>query len=129
MEFPDNLRYTKDHEWVKLEGKNALIGVTDYAQHQLGDIVYVELPEVGEEVTNNETFGVLESVKAVSDCFSPLSGKVIEINELLSESPEMVNSDCYGEGWMMKLELLHPEDVNQLMDHKAYQKFIEEEAT
>lgn len=128
MNIPDDLRYTKEHEWVKIEGKTATIGVTDYAQSELGDIVYVELPQIGEELKKDETFGVLESVKAVSDCFSPLSGKVIEINEVLTENPETANEDPYGEGWMIKIELTNLEESDTLMDDKTYKSFVEEES-
>lgn len=128
MNTPDDLKYTPEHEWVKLEGKIATIGVTDYAQEQLGDIVYTELPAEGEPITKDETFGVLESVKAVSDCFAPVSGKVIEVNDMLSDSPETVNEDPYGEGWMLKVELSDPNEVKELMDHTAYAAFVAEEA-
>lgn len=127
MNIPDNLKYTKEHEWVKIEGKTATIGVTGYAAEQLGDIVYTELPGEGEEVTKDDTFGVLESVKAVSDCYAPLSGKVLEINDTLAENPETVNEDPYGEGWMIKIEMSDPAQAKELMDHKAYQAFLTEE--
>lgn len=128
MNIPDDLKYTKEHEWVRIEGNIATIGVTDYAQEQLGDIVYVELPQEGEEVTKDETFGVLESVKAVSDCYSPVSGTVVEANTVLAENPETVNEDPYGEGWMIKIEMSDPSEAEGLMDHEAYKAFLAEES-
>ena len=127
MNIPDDLRYTKSHEWVKIEGKVATIGVTDHAQHQLGDIVYVELPKEGDAVTKDETFGVVESVKAVSDCSTPISGKVFEINDSLVESPETLNEDCYGEGWMIRVNVSDATELSGLMDHKQYAAFLAEE--
>ena len=128
MNIPDDLKYTKDHEWVKVEGTTATIGITDHAQSHLGDIVYVELPGEGETVTKDETFGVVESVKAVSDCFAPISGKVLEVNDPLKESPEVLNEDCYGEGWMIRVELADPSEVKELMDPKKYTAFCAEES-
>lgn len=128
MELPDNLKYTKDHEWVRKEGDVAIIGITDYAQEQLGDIVFVELPEDGEELKKDETFGAVESVKSVSDCFAPISGKVTEVNDILTENPETLNADCYGEGWMVKLEISNESELDGLMDHKEYEKFLKEES-
>ncbi len=128
MNIPDDLKYTKDHEWVKVEGTTATIGITDHAQSHLGDIVYVELPGEGETVTKEETFGVVESVKAVSDCFAPVSGKVVEVNDPLKESPEVLNEDCYGEGWMIRVELADPSEVKELMDPKKYTAFCAEES-
>lgn len=128
MNIPDDLKYTKDHEWVKVEGTTATIGITDHAQSHLGDIVYVELPGEGEAVTKEETFGVVESVKAVSDCFAPVSGKVVEVNDPLKESPEVLNEDCYGEGWMIRVELADPSEVAELMDQKKYAAFCAEES-
>jgi glycine cleavage system H protein len=127
MKVPDDLRYTKDHEWVKLEGKVATVGITDHAQGSLGDIVYVELPAEGEAVTKDETFGVVESVKAVSDCYAPLTGKVSEINSPLSESPETINEDPYGEGWMIRIELSNPKELEGLMSPGEYTQLISEE--
>ncbi len=129
MNIPDNLKYTKDHEWVLVEGKKATIGVTDYAQEQLGDVVYVEVPQVGEEFNKGDTFGVLESVKAVSDCLVPVSGKVLEANDVLGESPETVNDDCYGEAWMIRMELSDPKELADLMDPSEYEAFVKEEST
>lgn len=127
MEFPDDLKYTKEHEWVKVEGNVAAVGVTDYAQEQLGDIVYLELPEEGESVTKGDGFGVVESVKAVSDVYAPVSGEVAEINDSLKERPETVNEDAYGEGWLVKIDMANIEELDDLMDYKAYQAFIREE--
>ncbi len=127
MNIPDDLLYTKDHEWVRIEGKVATIGVTDYASEQLGDIVYSELPAEGEAVKKDETFGVLESVKAVSDCYAPVTGKVVESNDVLKENPETVNEDPYGDGWMIRIEMSDAAEAKGLMDHKAYQAFVAEE--
>ena len=129
MTIPDDLRYTKNHEWVKVDGKKATVGITDHAQAQLGDIVYVELPAEGDATTKDETFGVVESVKAVSDCYAPLSGKVLEVNSPLAESPETLNEDCYGEGWMIRIQLSDPSELEGLMDHKQYAAFVAEETT
>ncbi|HPM41143.1 MAG TPA: glycine cleavage system protein GcvH, partial [bacterium] len=120
--------YTKEHEWVKVEGSTATIGVTEYAAEQLGDIVYAELPAENEAVTKDETFGALESVKAVSDCYSPVTGKVVEINDVLAENPETVNEDPYGDGWMVRIEMSDPSEAEGLMDHKAYAAFVAEES-
>lgn len=128
MELPDNLKYSKDHEWVKLEGNTATIGITDYAQEQLGDIVFVELPSEGEEVKEGETYGAVESVKSVSDCFTPVSGKILEVNSLLSDSPQLVNEDCYGEGWMIKVEVQDAAALNELMTNEEYEAFVKEES-
>ncbi len=129
MNFPEDLRYTDDHEWARLDEENmiATIGITDYAQEKLGDIVYVELPNEGDEVESAEPFGSVESVKAVSDMFAPLSGTVVEINDALVESPEIVNDDPYGEAWMVKVELKDDSEFKRLMDVKAYKKFVAEE--
>lgn len=130
MNIPDDLQYTKEHEWLRVEGTTVTIGVTDYAQEQLGDIVYVELPAEGEQITKAETFGVLESVKAVSDCYAPVTGKVLEINDPLADNPETINEDPYGEGWMIKVEVADPAVLagDDYMDHAAYQQFVEEES-
>jgi len=128
MNIPDNFKYTKDHEWVQIDGDTATIGVTDYAQEHLGDIVYVELPDVGEVYTKGDTFGVLESVKAVSDCYVPLSGKVLEANDVLTENPETVNEDCYGEGWIIRIQLTDKKELGDLMDQAAYEAFVKEES-
>lgn len=127
MNVPDNLKYTKEHEWVRIEDNCVYIGITDHAQEQLGDIVFVELPDEGTTLEKTASFGVVESVKAVSDVYAPLSGKVVETNEALTENPESVNEDCYGEGWLIKLELNDKDELNQLMDPTQYEAFIEEE--
>ena len=128
MNFPDDLRYSQEHEWVRLSGKIATIGITEYAQDQLGDIVMVEFPAEGSMITKDETFGVVESVKSVSDCFAPVSGKVIEVNEPLSDSPAIVNEDCYGEGWLIKVEVASSAELEGLMTAKEYQTFLKEES-
>jgi glycine cleavage system H protein len=121
---PAGLKYSKEHEWVKMEGNVALVGITDHAQAQLGDIVFCELPKAGKDVTFMKPFGVVESVKAASDIFSPVSGKVVAVNDLLSRTPETINQDPYGKGWMLKVELSKPDELNQLMDEKAYTALI-----
>lgn len=121
MNFPESLRYTKDHEWIRLEGETAVIGITDFAQHELGDIVYVEIETVGQELNAGDVFGTVEAVKTVSDLFLPVSGSIAEINPKLNANPELVNTDPYGEGWMVKMKVNNPADVNALMDAAAYQ--------
>ena len=118
---PDDLKYSSDHEWVRVDGDTATVGITDYAQGELGDIVYVSLPEVGEQVEPGSVIGELESTKSVSDLFAPLAGEVIARNELLESSPEIVNSDAYGEGWLIKLRLADGNDLDGLMDAQAYE--------
>ena len=117
---PDDLRYTKDHEWVRVDGDQATVGITQYAAEQLGDIVFVELPETGRKVDQFATFGVVESVKAVSDLFAPLSGEVVEANGALSKEPELVNREPYGAGWMLRIKLADPKQVDELLDASAY---------
>jgi len=119
---PEGLRYTKDHEWAKVEGKRARIGITDFAQDQLTDVVFVELPPLGKAVKQGEAIGTVESVKAVSEIFSPITGKVAEVNKTLTDKPELVNKDPYGEGWMVVLETTEPAQANALMDAAAYRK-------
>jgi len=121
---PETLRYTKDHEWAKLEGKRARIGITDHAQTELTDVVYVELPPVGKVLKQGEPLGTVESVKAVSEIFAPVSGKVVEVNKALEEKPEIVNKDPYGEGWMVVLEASESTRADSLMDAAAYRKHI-----
>jgi glycine cleavage system H protein len=121
---PTDLRYTKDHEWVRPEGDEATVGITEYAAGQLGDIVFVELPDVGRTLSQFATFGVVESVKAVSDLFAPLSGEVAASNAALASSPELVNSDPYGEGWMIRLKLSELAEVEELLDAAAYDALI-----
>lgn len=119
--YPDDLRYSKDHEWVRVDGSRATIGITSFAADELGDIVFVELPEVGAQLTQFGSFGVVESVKAVSDLYAPVSGEVAEVNEALREKPELMNADPFGEGWILRVELKAPDEVEQLMDAAAYQ--------
>jgi glycine cleavage system H protein len=126
MNFPDDLRYTREHEWARRKGKNVVVGVTEYAQDQLGDVVYLELPDVGDDVKKGDSFGVVESTKAVSELFSPVTGKVVEVNDPLKDSPETVNEDPYEEGWMVVIEPADPAELDALMDAKAYQAFLEE---
>lgn len=124
MNLPENLRYTKDHEWVSLEGNIATIGITDFAQQELGDIVYVEIETVGQELDADTVFGTVEAVKTVSDLFLPVTGKITEFNAQLESEPELVNTDPYGAGWMIKMEVNNPEDVAALMDAQAYQDLV-----
>jgi glycine cleavage system H protein len=124
MNLPENLRYTKDHEWVLLNGDMAIIGITDYAQQELGDIVYVEIETKGKSLAAEEVFGTVEAVKTVSDLFLPVSGTITEINPVLDKEPEKVNTDPYGDGWMIKMKVDNPDDVNKLMDAEAYQKVV-----
>ena len=121
---PEGLRYTKDHEWAKLEGKRAGIGITDFAKDQLTDVVYVELPPIGKTVKQGEPIGTVESVKAVSEIFAPISGTVVEVNKALVDKPDLVNKDPYGEGWMVVLDVAEPAQANALMDPTAYRKHI-----
>lgn len=124
MSFPANLRYTKDHEWVSLEGNVATIGITDYAQHELGDIVYVEVDTIGKTLEAGAVFGTVEAVKTVSDLFLPVSGTITELNPALNNAPELVNSDPYGEGWMVKMTVTNPADVEALMNASAYEAVV-----
>ncbi|HBC21102.1 MAG TPA: glycine cleavage system protein GcvH [Porphyromonadaceae bacterium] len=121
----DDLRYAESHEWVKLEGEIATVGITDYAQHALGNIVYVDMPEVGDEVTKDEEFGAVESVKAASDLMSPVSGEVVEINEALEDTPEAINADAYA-NWIMKVKVSDASEIDSLLDAAAYAKICEE---
>jgi len=127
MNIPEDLKYTREHEWARLKGKRVVVGITEFAQDQLGDIVYVELPSVGDEVKKGEAFGVVESTKAVSDLFAPVSGKVVEVNDPLADAPETINEDPYEEGWMIQVEVSDPKDLDDLLTAKAYAKFVEEE--
>jgi glycine cleavage system H protein len=124
MNFPAELRYTKDHEWIKLEGNVATIGVTDFAQHELGDIVYVDINTVGSALAAEEIFGTVEAVKTVSDLFLPVAGTVTEVNALLEKQPELVNTDPYGDGWMIKMTVDNPGAVADLMDSAAYTSLV-----
>ncbi|MCL4531953.1 MAG: glycine cleavage system protein GcvH [Actinobacteria bacterium] len=123
---PKDLRYSKEHEWVKVEGEDAVVGITDHAQEQLGDVVYVELPPVGEQLQQFKNFGVVESVKAASDLFSPVSGEVVAVNTELGKSPEKVNEEPYDGGWMVRVRLKDPEELNNLLDAAAYEKEVAE---
>ena len=127
MEFPEGLKYSKEHEWVLVEGTTATIGITEYAQEELGDIVYVELPEVGEKIVKDDPFGAVESVKAVSDVYAPVSGSVLEINDLLPDNPETINDDPYGDGWMIRVELSDPDDLTDLMDGEEYAEYVQQQ--
>ncbi|OGQ80043.1 MAG: glycine cleavage system protein H [Deltaproteobacteria bacterium RIFCSPLOWO2_12_FULL_60_19] len=124
MEVPEGLKYSKEHEWVLVEGNVAIIGITEYAQQELGDIVYVELPEAGEKVVKDDAFGVVESVKAVSDVYAPVGGTVLEANDALPDSPETVNDDPYGDGWMIKLEMSDKDDLKDLMTAEEYAEYV-----
>ena len=124
MSVPENLKYTKDHEWVKIEGDTATVGITAFAQGELGDIVYVEIETEGESLDQEEVFGSVEAVKTVSDLFMPLSGEITEFNSNLEANPELVNSDPYGEGWMIKVKLSNPSEVEDLLDAAAYSALI-----
>jgi len=124
MNVPANLKYTKDHEWVRTEGDIAFIGITDFAQGELGDIVYVEIETVGETVQKDAVFGTVEAVKTVSDLFMPLSGEVLEVNEKLDAEPELVNKDCYGEGWMVKIKVTDASQVSQLLSAEEYSSLV-----
>jgi len=124
MNFPENLRYTKDHEWIRGEGDEAVIGITDFAQHELGDIVYVEIETVGKELATGSVFGTVEAVKTVSDLYLPLAGTITEVNPKLNSNPELVNTDPYGDGWMVRMKILNPSEIEGLMDATAYQKLV-----
>src|SRR5207245_10415513 len=126
MAYPSDRKYTKEHEWIKVEGKNATIGITDYAQQSLGDIVFVELPKVGTEITAGKAFGTVESVKAVSDLYAPASGTVTEVNAELASAPEKINKDAHG-AWMIKIALKDPSELGSLLSAADYEKFVNEE--
>jgi glycine cleavage system H protein len=124
MNVPANLKYTKDHEWIKVDGNNAIIGVTDFAQGQLGDVVFIEIETQGETLAKEEVFGTIEAVKTVSDMFMPVAGEVTEINPKLSESPDVVNKDPYGDGWMIKIKMTDPSQLNELLTPDQYKEII-----
>lgn len=124
MNLPDNLKYTKDHEWIRLEGNDAYVGITDYAQGELGDVVFVEIETEGEELGKEDVFGTIEAVKTVSDLFMPVSGKVLEVNEKLEDNPELINQDPYGEGWLIKINLNDKSELDELMDASNYEEMI-----
>ena len=123
-DIPENLRFSQEDEWARLEGSRITVGITDYAQSQLGDIVFVELPEVGRTVEKGEPFGVIESVKAVSDLYAPISGEIVEVNTDLADRPEQVNEDCYGDGWMITIEIEDEAEYQGLLDAKGYLQFV-----
>jgi len=125
MNFPKELKYTKDHEWIKIEEDIATVGITDFAQSELGDIVYIDVETLDETIEANEVFGTVEAVKTVSDLFMPITGEIIELNENLDDEPELVNSDPYGEGWMIKIKISDIETINDLLDAESYQALIE----
>ena len=124
MNIPSNLKYTKDHEWIKIEGDTALVGVTEYAQGELGDIVFIEVETVGETLDQHETFGTIEAVKTVSDLFLPVSGEILEFNDALNSAPELINKDPYGEGWIIRLKMTNPSEADGLLDAAAYGDLI-----
>ena len=124
MNIPSNLRYTKEHEWIRVEGNEAYVGITDYAQSELGEIVFVDINTEGETLTQEEVFGSVEAVKTVSDLNMPVSGEVLEINETINDQPELVNNDPYGEGWMIKISVANPEELNNLLDAEGYKALI-----
>ncbi len=124
MHIPEDLRYTEDHEWARIDGDIATIGITDFAQSELGDIVYVELPELGTTTEKSQSFGTIEAVKAVSDLFAPLTGEVVEVNSNISDSPEIINKDPYGEGWFIKIKLSDPNEINTLLEKTQYEALL-----
>ena len=124
MNYPENLRYTKDHEWVRLEGDEAIIGITDFAQHELGDIVYVEIETVGQSLAAGKVFGTVEAVKTVSDLYLPVNGTILQVNPNLNNNPDLVNTDPYGEGWMVRVKVNSAAEVDGLMDAAAYQRLV-----
>jgi len=128
MEIPKDLKYTNEHEWARIEGDIATVGITDYAQESLGDVVYIETPEIGTEVKKGEEFGSIESVKAVSDVFSPISGEIIEVNEELADHPEYINQSPYDKGWIVKIKISNPEEADELMDSTKYEEFVKKES-
>jgi len=125
MNIPENLYYTKDHEWIKVNGNEGVVGVTDFAQHQLGDIVFIEVNTVGETLETGEAFGTIEAVKTVSDMFMPVNGEILEFNDALSDNPELVNTDPYVKGWIVKMHVSDPSQLNSLLDAKHYQELVE----
>jgi glycine cleavage system H protein len=122
--IPENLKYSKDHEWVKAEGETAAIGITDYAQHALGDVVYIDMPRVGDKLGAHEAFGSVESVKAVSEIFTPVAGEIVEVNDALNDTPEAVNNDPYGEAWMIKVKMDNPGDADGMLSAEEYEEYL-----
>jgi len=123
--YPNEFRYTKEHEWLKVEGDEALVGITDFAQHQLGDIIFVELPEVGKDLATHQSIGVIESVKSVSDVFSPVAGKVVATNDALAQTADLINRDPHGQGWIVRLKIKDKKELDGLMKASDYEKFLE----
>ncbi|HPD94369.1 MAG: glycine cleavage system protein GcvH [Bacteroidales bacterium] len=126
MNIPSNLKYTKDHEWIKVEGNNAVVGVTDFAQSQLGDVVFIEIETQGETLAKEEVFGTIEAVKTVSDMFMPVGGEVLEVNPILADQPDIVNKDPYGEGWMIKMKISNPTELDELLTPEQYKEVTNE---
>jgi glycine cleavage system H protein len=124
MNFPENVKYTADHEWIRVEGQFGWIGITDYAQSELGDVVYIEIPAVGTKLEKGASFGTIEAVKAVSDLFAPVTGELVEMNTEMKDHPEVVNKDPYGEGWMVKIKIADPAQLNTLLDVQAYKSLV-----
>ena len=124
MNFPENLKYTKDHEWIQIDGDTGIVGITDYAQGELGDVVFVELPAVGKMVKAHDSFGTIEAVKAVSDLYAPVSGSIVALNSELEKTPEIVNKDPYGKGWMVKIKISSPSEVAGLLSAAAYKQLV-----
>ena len=122
MKIPENVKYTKDHEWIRVEGDFGWIGITDFAQGELGDVVYVELPKVGTKIVQGKSFGTIEAVKAVSDLYAPVAGEIVELNKTVQNTPEVVNKDPYSEGWMVKVKIANKSDLNALLNAEAYKK-------
>ncbi len=122
--YPKDYRYTKEHEWIKVDGANGIIGITDYAQHELGDVVFVEMPTIGAQLKSRQSFGTIESVKAVSEIFSPVGGQVIETNSSLADTPELINKDPHGAAWLIKVRLADPQEASTLMDSASYEAYI-----
>src|SRR5512139_2175852 len=123
--YPNDFRYTKEHEWIKIEGDEALVGITDFAQHQLGDIIFVELPEVGKDLATHQSIGVVESVKSVSDVYSPVAGKVVAVNDALAQTADLLNKDPHGQGWIVRLKIKDKKELDGLMKASEYEKFLE----
>ncbi len=128
MTFPEDLKYSKEHEWLRVSGNIVTIGISDYAQDQLGEVVFVELPDEGEEFEKEDAFGVVESVKSVNDIYAPVTGRIVEVNDPVIDTPEVLNEDPYGEGWLIKLEISDPKELKGLMSAKEYEAYIKEES-
>ena len=124
MNTPDNLLYTNEHEWIRVEGSEAFVGITDYAQSELGDIVFVELPNTNDEFEKNDVFGTIEAVKTLADLFLPVSGKIVEVNEKIENEPELINSDPYNDGWLIKMSILNPDELDEILKPEDYKKII-----